>query len=235
MDSSPLFRTISRINSVLLLLAFLALGGMALVAATSSMAWTRRANRGPPAAVLPATGERLFFGSIEAVEGSSLVVLPLEARRPGAGLSSGSSHVDQTRNLLFYDAASGAAHWLRPDHGTVIVTHELLRESGAVQGRWESRKPGFSDPVRWIRYELALSDTSGDGVIDGDDVRQVAVSGPDGKDLAVVLDGVDEVLGYAVPENGKLVVFFRRGDAELAGEVSLAARKLVRTVPLPKS
>lgn len=235
MKPSRVFRTISRINSVLVLLAFVALGGTALVTATSSMEWTRRANRAAPAAVMPVTGERLFFGSIENMDGSSFVLLPLEARRPSMKLSSGSSHMNETRNLLFYDAATGAARWLRPDHRAVIVSHELLRESGAVQGRWESRKPESGDPVRWIRYDLALSDTNGDGVIDGDDVRQVAVSGPDGKDLAVVLDHVDEVLGYAVPESGKLVVFFRRGDGEFAGEISLVARKLVRTVPLPKS
>ncbi len=237
MDSSPLFRTISRINSVLLLVAFVGVSGVALVAAVSSMQWAGRANRAPPAAVMPATGEKLFFGSIENVDGSSFVLLPLESRRPGMKLASGSSYDTETRNLLFYDAASGEARWLRPDHGAVIVSHELLRESGAVLARWESRKAGAStaDPVRWIRYDLALSDTNGDGVIDGDDVRQVAVSGPDGKDLTVVLDRVDEVLGYAAPETAKLVVFFRRGESEFAGEISLAARKLVRTVPLPKS
>ncbi len=66
-------------------------------------------------------------------------------------------------------------------------------------------------------------------------MRQVAVSGPDGKDFAVVLDRIDEVLGYASPEGGKLVIFFRRGESEFAGEINLAGRKLVRTVPLPKS
>lgn len=237
MDSSPVFRTISRINSVLLLVGLIALGVMALVAATSSMDWSRRVHRAQPAAVMPATGEKLFFGSVEAVDGSPFVLLPLESRRPGMKLSSGSSHTGHTRNLLFYDAASGEARWLRSDHRAVVFSHELLRESGAVLARWESRKPGAStsDPVRWIRYDLALSDTNGDAVIDESDARQVAVSGPDGKDLAVVLDRVDEVLGYTVPESGKLVVFFRRGEGEFAGEISLTARKLVRTVPLPKS
>lgn len=235
MKPTRVFRTISRINSVLVLLAFVALGGIALVAATSSMDLTRRANRAAPAAVMPVTGEKLFFGNIENVDGSPFVLLPLEARRPSMKLSSGSSHMNETRNLLFYDAASGVARWLRPDHRAVIVTHELLRESGAVQGRWESRKSGSSDPVRWIRFDLALSDTNGDGVVDGDDARQVAISSPDGKDFAVVLDRVDEVLGYAVPESGTLVVFFRRGEGEFAGEISLSARRLVRSVPLPKS
>jgi hypothetical protein len=65
--------------------------------------------------------------------------------------------------------------------------------------------------------------------------RTVAVSGPDGKDFAVVLDRIDEVLGYASAQPGKLVVFFRRGQDDFAGEINLAARKLERTVSLPRS
>ncbi len=197
--------------------------------------WSRHAAGAAPAAVMPVTGEKLFFGSIENVDGSPFVLLPLEARRAGVKLSSGSSHVDETRNLLFYDASTGAAHWLRPDHAAVIVSHELLRESGAVQRRWESRPAAATDPVRWIRYDLATSDANHDGEIDADDVRQIAVSGPDGKDFTVMLDRIDEVLGYASPEGGKLVIFFRRGESAFAGEINLAARKLVRTAPLPKS
>ncbi len=235
MRTSRLFRTIWRLNGVLILLAFVLVGGVALVAATSSAVWSRHGNRAAPAAVMPVTGEKLFFGSIENIDGSSFVLLPLEARRAGVKLSSGSSHVNETRNLLFYDASTGSAHWLRPDHTAVIVSHELLRESGAVQQRWDSRPPAANDPVRWIRYDLATADTNRDGEIDADDVRQVAVSGPDGKDFAVVLDRIDEVLGYASPEGGKLVIFFRRDESEFAGEINLAGRKLVRTVPLPKS
>jgi hypothetical protein len=234
MRTSRVFRTIWRLNGVLILLAFVLVGGMALLAATTSAVWSRP-NRAPPAAVMPVTGEKLFFGSVETVDGSSFVLIPLEARRPGAGFSSGSSHVTETRNLLFYDASSGVAHWLRPDHSAVIVNHELLRESGATQRKWDSKPSGANDPVRWVRYDLATADTNGDGQVDVDDVRQIAVSGPDGKEFTIVLERIDDVLGYASPESGKLVVFFRRGDSEFAGEISLSARKLVRTVPLPKS
>jgi hypothetical protein len=163
------------------------------------------------------------------------VLLPLEARRSGAGLSSGKSYLSETRNLLFYDASTAAAHWLRPDHSAVIVNHELLRGSGDVQRKWDSRPAAPNDPVRWIRYDIAPADTNHDGEITAEDVRQVAISGPDGKDVAVVLDRIDEVLGYASPHKGKLVVFFRQGQNDFAGEIDLAARKLVRTVPLPKS
>jgi hypothetical protein len=235
MKTSRLFRTIWRVNGVLLLLTFVVAVGAVVVAAAASITWGRHDGGDPPAAVEPATGERLFFGSTEEVDGSSLVLLPLEAHGGReAGFSSGGSET-LTRNLLFYDAATGAAHWLLPGHRAVIVDHELIRASGAAHRSVGSPPAAANDPVRWIRYELATADTNHDGQIRRDDAWQVAVSAADGTGLAVVLEGVDRVLGYASPERGKLVVFFRRGDQELAAEVDLAARKLARTVPLPKS
>jgi hypothetical protein len=226
------FRAIWHLNGVLLLLTFLLVAGIALVGATSFGSYGRHDRAAAaPAAVLPATGEKLFFGGVETIEGSSFVVLPLETRHTGGGkFSSGPSSGD-TRNLLFFDATAGTGHWLRPDHRGAVLSRELLGESGVVH-RWE-RSP--SGPVRWIRYELALADTNGDGEIDAGDARAIAVTGPEGKDLTIVLADLDQVLGYATPGHGKVVVFFRKGDASFAGEIDLAQRKLVRTTPLPKS
>jgi hypothetical protein len=233
MRTARVFRAIWRVNGVLILVLLVLVGGTALVAAVSSALSSRRAGGAAPAVVMPATGEKLFFGRIDDVEGSPFVLLPLEARRAVKGMSYSSTHEGRTRNLLFYDAATGAAHWLRPDHTAVILDRQMLRENGTVR-RGSERNPG-AEPVRWIRYELASADTNHDGVIDGGDERQVALSGPDGKGLAVVVDRIDEVLGYSSPTSGKLVVFFRRGESEYAGEIDLTARKLVRAAPLPKS
>lgn len=234
MNSSRLFRAIWRVNGVLVLLAFVLVIGGTVVAAIAS-AWSGRHDRAePPAAVVAATGEELSFGAVEELQGSSVVVLPLLGRRPSKlDFSSGGGGV-ATRNLLFYDAGSGAAQWLRPDHRAAILDHQQLRASGAEHHGVVASAPA-DDPVRWIRYELATADTNHDGEIDGDDGIQVALTGIDGKELAVAIDGIDTVLGYAAPGKGKVVVFFRKGNADLAGEIDLATRKLVRTVPLPKS
>ncbi len=48
-----------------------------------------------------------------------------------------------------------------------------------------------------------------------------------------MIDGIDRVLGYTSPGKGKLVAFFRKAGADLAGEIDLATRKLVRTTALP--
>jgi len=66
MRTTRLFRVIWRINGVLLLLAFLLLGGAALVAVSASAVREHRADRAPPVAVAQ-RGERLFFGNVEQV------------------------------------------------------------------------------------------------------------------------------------------------------------------------
>jgi len=46
---------------------------------------------------------------------------------------------------------------------------------------------------------------------------------------------VEEILGYAPPRDGVMVVFFRRSLGEFVGEIDLAQRKLRRAKPLPRS
>jgi hypothetical protein len=231
MKMARLFRTVWRINGVLVLLAFLLLLGAALVAAISSVTWRDRGRERTPSVVVEEKGERLFLGSVQDVEGTSFVLLPLESHLPGSKLSSGPSYESETRNLLFYDAGTSVSRWLRPDHKGLIVNYQLLRESGAAQERREPR----NDPVRWIRYELALADTNHDGKITREDAQQLAISGPGGEDLSIVLDDVEEILGYAPPRDGVMVVFFRRSLGEFVGEIDLAQRKLRRARPLPRS
>jgi hypothetical protein len=104
-----------------------------------------------------------------------------------------------------------------------VAAWQPLREGGTETG-----------PVRWIRYEIADADTDGDGVITSDDARRVAVSGPGGEGLAVVIPDADEIHGYAPPRNGTLLVFFRRGAEDLVGEIDLGGRTLRKTTRLPK-
>jgi hypothetical protein len=229
------FRTIWRINGVLLLLSFalLAVGG--LVGLFTSMSWGRH-ERGVPPAVVADKGERLFIGAAQEVEGTEFVILPLETRGSmQKGISSGPDYNRETRNLIFYNATSGASAWLRPDHSTRIVDYQLLRESGGVQARWESGRPARADPVRWIRYELDPGASAKPDGTHGNGARQIAVSGPGGDGFTVVLDRADEVLGYSPTRNASLAAFFRLGDKYFAADIDLDSRKVRRTLPLPKS
>ncbi len=223
MNRHRLFRTIWRVNGVLLLLTFVLLAGTALVAIVSSLPiWGGHHGSDEAPAAETAEGERLWYGAAEPLEGTTFVVLPLLAREGGY-----SSSEAEVRNLLFFDAASGQARWLRPDHRAVVSAHEPLRDGPPPR----DEVADDPRPVRWIRYEIS---GAGGGETEGEPFS-IAVSGPGGDDLAVVLPEVDEVLGYSPPRGGALVVFYRRGEKHFAAEIDLAARKVKRTSPLPKS
>lgn len=158
MKSARLFRVVWRINAVLLLAAgVLALGGV-LVGLVASLSWDRRRDAQPPLAVAE-EGERLFLGAAQVVAGTPFVLLPLESRRPGKGFASGGDE-HATRNLLFHDVRGGESRWLRPDHRSRILDWDQLAAGGRVRERWDAggapaaEQP--ADPVRWIRYELAV-------------------------------------------------------------------------------
>jgi len=219
MTSTRFFRTVWRINGVLILLAFLAVGVGMLLAVAGSVG---HHPSGAPE-VASATGdevERLVLGGVQPVEGTPYVVLPLQASaESGDSFSGGSGDHAETRNLLFYDTASGRARWFRPDHDGVVAAHELLRERDEEKG-----------PVRWIRYEVE------ERVKEKEDPRRhIAISGPGGDDATVVLRDVREVLGWSGVRDGRAVVFFRDGKQTWAAEIDLAGRKVRRKTALPRS
>jgi hypothetical protein len=224
-----------RINGVLLLLAGTLVVGLAVVGGVASL-WPSTRQEPTPVAEVPERGESLFLGQVAEVAGSPYVLLPLQAGegtgQRGAGSFSSGSYERETRNLLFHEVEKGTSRWLLSEQTTVIRDYTLLREGRASEHLAAGREPE-EDPVRWIRYELEPASRPGEPA-HGAGALRLAVSGPAGDDLAVVLDGVDEVLGYGPLRRAKQVVFFRRGREHLAGELDYAARKPVQGRPLLK-
>jgi hypothetical protein len=227
MTASRFFRLVWRVNGVLVLALLLL--GVALVVGefVSDLARdaTARAEEDPALARTEA-GERLELGDAEAVAGTPFVLLPLATRGERSGKFSSGGEPSVTRNLLFFDAASGAARWLRPDHRGVVAERTFLRDPPAA-------RRDADGPVRFVRYELATADTDGDGEVTGEDALDVAVSGPGGDGLATVLAAPDAILGYQELPDGVLLVFHRRGPDHLVARVDLSAREVVRTTKLP--
>jgi hypothetical protein len=220
MRANRIFRAIWRIDGVIFLLTFAVAGGVILADAASSSLFRRHVQPVADSADSPG-GEQLGFGSLEPLEGTRFVVLPLGSRRGDSSSFSGED-AGRVRNLLFYDTQTGETRWLRSGHSGVVVEHQELRERGADKG-----------PVRWLRYEIADRDTDGDGEVSAEDGLQVAISGPGGDDLSVLLRDVRTVRGYAFTPRGTLLVFHRKEKGEMVAEIDLAARKVVRSAPLP--
>lgn len=226
MTSARLFRLVWRANGVLLLVALAAAALLALVGLGAALVDLLGDAAGDAAAAVAADGgERLVLGTAEPIPGTTAVLLPLASIAEGSSFSSASGD-DEIRNLLFYDTATGAARWLLPDQRSVVVAHELLRDPGAPA----PPPPDGDDarPVRWIRYELH------DAAAEGETPFRIAISGPGGEDLGVVVEGIEQVLGYASSTRDRLVVFYRRAGEEHAAEVDLPTRKVRKQTTLPR-
>jgi len=114
---------------------------------------------------------------------------------------------------------------------------------GGLHSRWhgspdrdgttacDSRGPSGSSSASTASV---LKDTDRDGETTPRDARQLGISGPAGDDLTIVLEGLDEILGYAPVRDGRMTVFFRRGEGEFGAIVDLRARKLQSEAPLPR-
>jgi hypothetical protein len=225
-----------RINGVLLLLASALVVGLPVAGGIASLVGSSHHEEATPMAEVPERGESLFLGRVEPMDGTPYVLLPLHAgelsgRFDTKAFSSGSSE-GETRNLLFHDVEKGTSRWLLPEQTTVIRDYTLLREEVKVPHHQPAREPEEA-PVRWLRYELEPVRRPGQ-TERGDGALRLAVSGPAGDDLAFVLEGVDEVLGYGPLRATRQVVFFRRGREHFLGELDYATRKPVQGRPILK-
>jgi hypothetical protein len=235
MTSSRFFRLVRRFNS-LIPLAAVVITVLAVLVALLGSAWDyaarRRASRTAPVAD-ESGDDRLELQSPSAILGTPVTVLALIGTQELGGFSSGSA--ERTCNLLFHDVGTGKMHWLRPKDDAAILAWEVLREGEVAEDYGESTGVGArgKGSVLGIRYELAEADTDGDGVVGGGDRLQVALSGVNGEGLTTVLRDADEIRGYSAPHDGRLAVFFRRGEEERVAELDLEARKLVREARLP--
>jgi len=226
MTSSRFFRTVWRVNGLLVLLTFVLAAGGALAGILTSISWGARNSGAEPVAARTEQGEPLSLGDVEEVGGTPFVILPFSTRNEASKFSSG-AEPSVTRNLLFFEASTGATRWLRPDRRAAVAERAFIHAPG---------RPGHDEvgPVRFVRYEIAEADTDGDGQVTDEDARSVAVSGPGGEELTTVLSELDAILGYRELEDGTaLLVFFRRGTEHFAARVDLPARKVTRTTRLP--
>jgi hypothetical protein len=226
MNAARAFRIVGRVNQVLLLGLFTLVGVVAVGALVSELVRDQRRDRAraerevPP--VAGASGPVLEYENPVSVDGSALSILPVVEVQGSRSKFGSEPFVSWTRNLLFHDAAGGATRWLRPDTRACIAHWETVRENGEPTG-----------PVRWIRYEIAEADTDGDGKVTCSDRIAVAISAPNGTELAPALKDVDRVRGYAPLQRTVLTVFYVRGTEERVADVDLVAKRVVRDQALP--
>lgn len=161
--------------------------------------------------------ETFQFGHFESITGSGFLSAPLYTQQ-GYPLGSISKSSQSSRNYLFYNPTSGAAHWLLPDN------------EGLVEWRSEfppSRYKEEPEPVRGVLWQVIASDTNGDRKLTRNDLSVVFISGPSGRPLRELISGVQQLHGANQFSADRVSIMFLKDNRLRAAIVSLTDLSLV--------
>ncbi len=161
--------------------------------------------------------ETFHFGSFEASPGSDFLSAPLYTQQ-GYPLGSISKSSESSRNYLFYNPTTGAAHWLLPDN------------KGLVE--WRSQFPASRynqdpEPVRGVLWQVIASDTNGDRKLTENDLSTIFVSDASGRPLRELISDVQQVHGANQFSPDRVALMFLKENRLRAAVVSLNDLSLV--------
>ncbi len=149
------------------------------------------------------------LGSFESIPGSAWLRAPLLVRETFA-FSSSSKEAVSERNYLYFDAATRATHWLRPNNSGI-----LLRSFALSRGNGDGKT---AEAITYVHVSVE-SDTNGDSRLSGNDAKRVSLSSLDGRDLRVLADDVDEMKDIRLLPSGNVLLLYVKGDALFSVEV----------------
>jgi len=193
------FRYLWRVNAVLILVAAAGLSVAVISLAWSEFGGSATRSRIPEAAPplgAADSGERLFLGQVEPVEGTTVMRGELIAHRSGAGFGSGSGDYAQTRNIIFVDSESQPARWLLPDDDHVITAHPDV-----------TTRPPDGRTARVVAT-LAVVKTADADLEAAEGV--LLLFDPAGRNIVTVADGVRELHSAALDAEGRITLLFER-------------------------
>jgi hypothetical protein len=196
------FTWIARINSALFLLLLLGIGFVA-----GSEIWhDLDRDKSHPVVVVDDTNTTeptpLTLGRVERIDGSEFMMIRLEARQDGKGLTSGSSYRKDTHNALFLAGGGAQATWLFDNNKNLIDTLFPLQQD--VDGN-------RTGPAVALYIEYATADTNGDGAIDDSDKLTVALAKLDGSSRTELLHNVDRTFSSELIDERTLAVVYQIG------------------------
>ena len=215
--SQKVFRTIWRIDSVLILICMLVAVLFLGWALGEEIGRTFRAPEAKPVVVDNGPGgEQLVLGSSESIAGSTFLRLSLqEARKKVAEFSSG-DYSGNTRNFLFVDPKAGSAKWLLPTNEQVlgpptdIYDKEATEAKRVVVATYVLSRPKGS---RGEGGKLLLFSPSGEKLNQGtEDVSSVHSAAFSGGDITILY----ERGGKLAVATFDLATLSKRKDQELS-------------------
>jgi hypothetical protein len=210
------FRILWRINALIIFLA--GLGALVALGFVLVMTMVSRWPSSPAKMADSSSDLNKLEWSISGtrqLDGTDLFRSALTTSREYFG-SGGSSY--QIRNFRYYDALTGEMWWLLPTTQTSLITES--------EDYCLPKQPSEHRTILWSSYCIAEQDTPNDKKV------SFAVSQANGKNLTVLLPGIDHVLESSLLGPTDLVVFYKKDDKYLVSRIDLTKGEVLSTKEL---
>ncbi len=212
MPARKLFVHIWRINGLIILL--IGLFGLITVGSLGFML-IKDMMRSPQVdsvanAALGDEGEsRAELGTFATITGSNAIRAPLNIQHY---FKSGSSSRDGggTRNYLYFSPATRTSHWLLPSMDSVILSSNPLPQHDYREA---------SSPALLYIHVVVSRDSNNDRQLNSNDLKDIAISTPDGKAYRVLVSAADRLADARLIDPQRLLVLYSRGSRLIAAEV----------------
>jgi hypothetical protein len=224
MKSTKLFRTIWRINSVLILTVGLMSFG--LLAYIGYELYKQKFQTRDVSEVVNVDSDAYVnsewaLGGFSRVEGTNYLMAPAFSKQ-NYQVSYYEKGASAVRNYLFVNAVDKSSRWLIPDNKALFLSSDRLSQ-GDVSNK----------PMQWMKYEVIKADTNQDKRLTEKDQRAIAISSLTGEGYVELVKNIDELLGSQVQDENTLLLFYRSGQKRFVSEINLPKRQVTVTKELP--
>ena len=209
MDNNKFFKTIWRINAILMLLALIAVGSISAYKEVHRWLnpWSYDTSNYSTFHTDADTGDiietRWVYGKVQEVSGRSESVIPLLSER------------DQgytIRNLLFVDDDLGN-RWVLSHNDSIIWNYELLAG-------------GDDSEVAAVIYDISKCN---DDWCEEQSGKSIYLSRPDGSELTQIVTGISRRIGQSMMDVNHVTIFYVKDEVGHAAKVSLRDFAIVQS------
>jgi hypothetical protein len=229
MNSERWYQSINKFNSWLwtMLVSIAGLGILALIVmGVYNLASSLFSSPKPEEVIVqneegkPDTSKSWVYGDIISINGSSTVIVPLNAVRNRPSATYDSSH-RVSHNYLFINPLTGDNHWLMESSDNIFQKRMTVG--------------GYQQDTKAFLYLVTDKDTNGDEVLSDDDEMSLYISDMNGKGLKMLTTGITEWLDYSVTEDKNIIVTYRNNEGTNMASYDTDRFELVKQFQLPKS
>ena len=229
MNSERWYQSINKFNSWLwtMLVSIAGLGILALIVmGVYNLASSLFSSPKPEEVIVqneegkPDTSKSWVYGDIISINGSSTVIVPLNAVRNRPSATYDSSH-RVSHNYLFINPLTGENHWLMESSDNIFQKRMTIGS--------------YQQDTKAFLYLVTDKDTNGDEVLSDDDEMSLYMSDMNGKGIKMLTTGITEWLDYSVTDDKNIIVTYRNNEGTNMATYNTDRFELVKQFQLPKS